>query len=58
MVISKEQVMTALKDVIDPELHIPIVNLQMVKKVDIESDKVKVLVALTVSGCPLSKTIS
>ena len=57
-VVSKEQVMAALKDVMDPELHISIVNLQMVKKVDIEGDRVKVLVALTVGGCPLSKTIS
>ena len=50
--------MAALKDVIDPELHIPIVNLQMIKNVEIQDDKVKILVALTVSGCPLSKTIS
>lgn len=50
--------MTALKDVIDPELHIPIVNLQMIKNVEIQDDKVKILVALTVSGCPLAKTIS
>lgn len=56
--VSKDEVMTALKEVMDPELHISIVNLQMVKKVDIDSDKVKVLVALTVGGCPLSKTIS
>lgn len=55
---SKDQVMAALKDVMDPELHISIVNLQMVKNVDIQGDNVKVLVALTVSGCPLSKTIS
>ena len=50
--------MAALKEVMDPELHISIVNLQMVKKVDIDGDGVKVLVALTVDGCPLSKTIS
>ncbi len=50
--------MAALKEVIDPELHISIVNLQMVKNVDIQDDKVKVLVALTVGGCPLAKTIS
>ena len=56
--VSKDEVMTALKEVIDPELHIPIVNLRMVKKVDIENDKVNVLVALTVGGCPLSETIS
>jgi Mrp family chromosome partitioning ATPase len=57
-VVSKDEVMAKLKDVMDPELHISIVNLQMVKKVDIDGDKVKVQVALTVGGCPLSKTIS
>ena len=50
--------MTALKDVMDPELHISIVNLQMVKNIDLEEDKVKIQIALTVGGCPLSKTIS
>jgi Mrp family chromosome partitioning ATPase len=50
--------MASLKEVIDPELHISIVNLQMVKNVEIQGDRVKVLIALTVGGCPLSKTIS
>jgi Mrp family chromosome partitioning ATPase len=50
--------MASLKDVIDPELHISIVNLQMVKSVEIQGDAVKVLIALTVGGCPLAKTIS
>jgi Mrp family chromosome partitioning ATPase len=57
-VVSKDEVMAALKDVMDPELHVSIVNLQMVRNVDIRGDKVKVLIALTVSGCPLSTTIS
>jgi len=57
-VVSEKEVMNALKDVMDPELHIPIVNLQMIKKVEVEADRVKVVVALTVGGCPLSKTIS
>lgn len=56
--VSKDEVMAALKEVIDPELHISIVNLGMVKKVDIAGDNVKILVALTVGGCPLSATIS
>jgi Mrp family chromosome partitioning ATPase len=50
--------MTSLKDVIDPELHISIVNLQMVKNIEVEGDRVKVQIALTVGGCPLSETIS
>jgi ATP-binding protein involved in chromosome partitioning len=57
-VVSKDVVMAALTEVIDPEIHISIVNLQMVKKVEIQGDKVKVLVALTVDGCPLSGKIS
>ena len=56
--VSKDEVMAALKDVIDPELHISIVNLQMVKNVEVQSGAVKVQVALTVGGCPLSETIS
>ena len=56
--VSKDEVMAALKEVVDPEIHISIVSLQMVKKVDIQGDRVKVLVALTVGGCPLSETIS
>jgi Mrp family chromosome partitioning ATPase len=57
-VVSKEEVMLTLKDVIDPELHISIVNLRMVKNVEIQDDNVKVAVALTVGGCPLSETIA
>jgi Mrp family chromosome partitioning ATPase len=57
-VVSKEEVMLTLKDVIDPELHISIVNLRMVKNVEIQGDNVKVAVALTVGGCPLSETIA
>jgi len=57
-VVSKEEVMLALKEVIDPELHISIVNLRMVKNVEIQGDKVKIAVALTVGGCPLSETIA
>ena len=50
--------MDALREVMDPELHISIVNLRMVKNIEIQGDRVKVLVALTVGGCPLSATIS
>jgi Mrp family chromosome partitioning ATPase len=57
-VVSKDEVMASLKDVIDPELHISIVNLQMVKNIETHGDRVEVLVALTVGGCPLSQTIS
>jgi len=55
---SREEIIDALKEVIDPEIHINIVDLNMVKDVTINKDSVEVLIALTISGCPLVKTIS
>lgn len=54
-----EQVMRALADVQDPEIHRPITELGMVKNVEIAADgSVRVDVWLTVSGCPLRDTIT
>src|SRR3972149_8555121 len=55
---SKEEIIDALRGVLDPEIHINIVDLNMVKDIKIEGDRVDLLIALTVSGCPLAKTIS
>jgi ATP-binding protein involved in chromosome partitioning len=41
----------------DPELHRSIVDLGMLRTVDIDGDDVHVLVALTVPGCPLRSEI-
>ncbi len=49
--------MSALKEVMDPEIHQSIVDLNMVKKLDVKGDNVFVEVALTVPGCPLAHTI-
>lgn len=54
---SKEELFTKLREVIDPEIGLNIVDLGMVRDVSIERDKVTVDVALTVKGCPLSNTI-
>ena len=53
MPVSEEQVVEALRPVLDPELHISIVDLDMVKGVQIDRAKVTVTVALTVAGCPM-----
>ena len=50
-------VIEALRPVQDPELHRSIVDLGMVKAVTIENTAVRVLVALTVPGCPLRAEI-
>jgi len=55
---SREEITDALRGVIDPEIHINIVDLNMVKDVTINEDSVGVLIALTISGCPMAKTIS
>ena len=46
-----------LREVIDPEIGLSIVDLGMVKNINIDSGNVKVDVALTVKGCPLASTI-
>ncbi len=49
-----EQVTDALRAVIDPELRRSIVDLGMVRSIDIQdSGKVEVVVSLTTAGCPI-----
>jgi len=56
--VTREQVVDALRDVMDPELHKSIVELNMVKDVEIRGGAVKVDALLTISGCPLRETIT
>ena len=57
-VVTKEQVLKALEQVIDPELHRDIVDLGMVRDVEVYGRNVKVIIALTVPNCPLKDDIS
>ncbi len=41
----------------DPEIHMNIIELNMVKDVKINESKIDILIALTVAGCPLADTI-
>src|SRR5262245_6317206 len=51
---TKDQILEALKVVIDPELHRNIVELGMVRSVDIsDQGAVNVTVSLTTPGCPI-----
>jgi ATP-binding protein involved in chromosome partitioning len=51
---TRDQVLEALKVVIDPELHRNIVELGMVRSIDIsEQGAVNVTVSLTTAGCPI-----
>src|SRR5215207_11526165 len=50
---SREQIMSAMERVIDPELRRPVTELDMVRDVEIDGGDVRVTIALTVAGCPL-----
>ncbi len=50
---SREAILAALGDVIDPELRKPVTELDMVRDVTIAGGAVAVTIALTVVGCPL-----
>ncbi|MBO0729494.1 MAG: Mrp/NBP35 family ATP-binding protein [Acidimicrobiaceae bacterium] len=58
MSVQEQQVIEALKPVTDPELGVSIVELDMVRGVDIRRGRVTVTVALTVPGCPLRNEIT
>jgi len=51
------EVTEALRPVQDPELNRSIVDLDMVREVTVEASSVRVLVALTIPGCPLKAEI-
>jgi ATP-binding protein involved in chromosome partitioning len=50
---TKDQVTDALRAVIDPELRKSIVDLGMVRAIQIDGDAVDVTVSLTTPGCPI-----
>ena len=53
---SRDAILTALEQVIDPELRRPVTELQMVRDVRIDGGDVTVVIALTVAGCPLRES--
>ena len=57
MAIDKNTVLESLKKVDDPELHRSLVDLGMIKDVEIKGDAVRVTVSLTFAGCPLKNKI-
>src|SRR5437867_8977754 len=50
---SRDEILKALEQVIDPELRRPVTELDMVRDVRLDGGDVAVTIALTVAGCPL-----
>jgi len=57
MSVTKETVLEALREVKDPELHKSLVDLGMIREIEIAAGAVRVTVALTMAGCPLKAQI-
>ena len=58
MGVSEHQLMDALRPVTDPELHVSIVDLGMVKSVSSRRGHVTATIALTVPGCPMRDEVT
>jgi len=56
--VKKEEILEVLKQVIDPEIGINIIDLGLVYDVDISNDSVKVTMTLTTPGCPMHDSIT
>ena len=50
----QEQIITAIKKVKDPELPINIYDLGLIRKIEIEDDKVHIDMTLTTPNCPVA----
>jgi metal-sulfur cluster biosynthetic enzyme len=53
----EEKILEALRNVVDPELGINIVDLGLVYEVAVEDDKVHIEYTLTTMGCPIGPLI-
>jgi metal-sulfur cluster biosynthetic enzyme len=56
--VTKVQVLKALKEVYDPEFPISVVDLGLIYGVKIAKDKVSIKMTLTNPGCPMSAIIT
>jgi metal-sulfur cluster biosynthetic enzyme len=57
-VVTEEEVMDALSNVIDPELGLDFVELGLIYGVEIENDNVRVTFTLTTPGCPIGPQVT
>lgn len=49
----KDKILDSLKEVIDPELGVDIVNLGLVYSVEIDESNIRILMTMTTPSCPM-----
>lgn len=52
--VNKEEIIKVLKGIYDPEIPVNIYDLGLIYGIEIEGDKVKIVMTLTAPGCPLA----
>jgi ATP-binding protein involved in chromosome partitioning len=52
-VASRDEILKALEAVMDPELHRSVIELDMVRDLEVQGGDISLTIALTVPGCPL-----
>ena len=58
MALTEEQIREALRPVIDPEIGMGVVDMGMIREVNIKEDSVEVKMVLTAPFCPLAGVIT
>ena len=58
LLINEAAVLEALKDVIDPELGVNVVDLGLIYEVAIDGNDIHITMTLTTPGCPLHESIA
>jgi len=55
--VTKEEIIKALKEVVDPEIGLSLVDMDLIKEILIDGNKVKVKMTLTTPACPLANIL-
>lgn len=53
--LTRDQVLDRLREVVDPEIGVSLVDLGLIRQVQVEDDHVHVEMLLTIPGCPLAR---
>ena len=56
--VTQEDITSALRSVVDPEIGLNIVDLGLIYEIKIQNGKAEVKMTLTTPGCPMHATIS